>query len=391
MKISKKFFLNCIGILCLIIIIYNVTSTIISQKEKYSPNYWSRFADLKKMYYDSQYATKHPKGWLPDEAVFSYAGGAYVNGANPILIVPDAPTLGKYLIGFSALIFNNENVIVAMFGVFSLVLLYALSYQVLGNKILSFIPVALFSSESLFKNQFVFMPLMDLFQLVFILSYFLLINKGFVSQKWTILFFVLANIFLGFFISTKFFASGITIMVASLLWTVIHFHVRKFVYLLITFPIASMILLASYIRVFAFGYNFHQFLGIQKWIFLYHKGQLILPFSVWMLLLFNQWYVWFGNKAVISDSQWTALWPFITVFSFITMILYLVKKIERKTEIEILMLWSVCYLLFLSFGDIFSRYFLILLPVFYIISLYGIVQVAKKFEKPVLIIQMNKS
>jgi hypothetical protein len=146
-------------------------------------------------------------------------------------------------------------------------------------------------------------------------------------------------------------------------------------------PVSLMVLLLSYIRVFSFGYTVSKFLGIQKWVYLYHNSFLILPFSVWPLLLFNQWYVWFGNKLVISDGQWLFTWPIITIISMITIILYLLKKIPKEKKLEVLMAWVFTYLLFLSFGQVFSRYFVILIPILYIISIYGIAEVSKPYLK----------
>ena len=153
--------------------------------------------------------------------------------------------------------------------------------------------------------------------------------------------------------------------------------------LFITFPVSLFILLLSYARVFAFGYTFSKFLGIQKWVFLYHKSFLILPFSVWPLILFNKWYVWYGNKPVISDAQWFITWPVLTVLSIVTIVLYILRKIPKKKELEVLMSWVLCYMLFLSLGESYSRYFVILIPILYIICVYGLYNVGIKLFKHV--------
>jgi hypothetical protein len=410
MKTAKKFWKPCFTIICISIIFFNVFSVLWSQKDKYlARNYWENFPALEKAFLNSQYVSKHPAGWIPDETAFSYAGGKLVTGTSPVLVVVDAPPLGKYLIGVSTLIFDNPHIVVAIFGILSLFMLYLVANQVLDNKLLALLPLLFYSSEPMFKNQFIFTPLLDLFQLVFLLCYFYFINKAFTQSasrhsgkqsaariksssprdtsarskffpKMT-MYFILASLFLGFFISTKFFVSGLTIIAASMILTLFHKKIRQTIILLLTLPISITILLLNYIRVFAFGYSFHRFLGIQKYIFLYHKSQIILPFSVWPLLLFNRWYVWFGNKPFIADSQWAITWPIITIISFITMILYLLKKIPKKLEIEVLMIWSVCYLLFLSSGQTFSRYLIILLPIFYIISIYGLKAIIGSFLK----------
>jgi hypothetical protein len=382
MRISNKYFRLVLGILLILGILFNLFSVLWPQKDKYlAHNYWENYKNLEDAYLGSQYVNKHPKGWLPDEAVFAYAGGAFIKGINPVLVIVDAPPLGKYLIGLSTLLFDNPHVVVVLFGILSLLLFYFLANQVLENKILALLSVLFYSSEPIFKNQFIYTPLLDLFQLVFLLGYFYYINKAFLAKKFTIPFFLLISILLGCFISTKFFISGTTVIAASLLWTLLHRDLKKFFGVLAASFIAGCILLLTYVRVFAFGYNLHRFLGIQKYIFLYHKSQIILPFSVWPLLLFNRWYVWFGDKPIISDKQWAISWPIITVLSFVTMAAYLFKKINKNPHLEVLMLWTICYLAFLSTGQIFSRYLLILLPVLYIISIYGLLSFTQKFIK----------
>lgn len=292
------------------------------------------------------------------------------------MVVPDAPPLGKYIIGLSAVFFNNENTFTLVSAILSLILLFFLSLQVFNNKLLAILPSFFLSFEAIFKNQLVYSPLMDLFQLVFLLCLFYFFNKGLTGKKSLVLF-SLSGLFLGFFIATKFFITGFTIIVA--LYIVLFFarDKRKIINLTLTLPISLFILLLSYARVFAFGYAFNKFLGIQKWVFLYHKSFIILPFSTWPLLLLNRWYVWYGNKPVISDSQWSITWPILTIITGVTILFYILKKIPRNKNIEILLAWPVVYMGFLSLGEAISRYFVILIPVLYIVAVFGVKELLK--------------
>jgi hypothetical protein len=375
---NEKWISIGISILLIGIVLFNLFSVLLPQSKKYtSHDYWSRFPDLKKIYYASQYATKHPAGWIPDETAFAYAGGALISGVNPILVVPDAPPLGKYLIGLSAVLFGNEHLVVLFFGITSLLLLFFVGKQIFSSTILALLPVTLFSFEPIFKNQFIYTPLFDFLQLTFLLLAFYCFNAGVLKKQ--IFWFILSSISIGCFISIKFFMSGITIILAMYLVLFFHKSVKNIFFITLSFILAPIVLLSSYIKSFIADPNIHRFLGIQKWVFLYHKGQIILPFSVWPLLLLNKWYVWFGNKPVISDPQWTISWPIITVISFCTALLYLFKKIPQSFSLEILMVWEICYLLFLSLGQIFSRYFVILIPVMYIIAIYGVYTVGREY------------
>lgn len=363
-----------LSVVFLLLISFNVISTI--DKEYYSSTYWQRFPTLKQNFLDSQYANKHPKGWIPDEMAFSYSAGELIKGENPVFYVPDAPPTGKYLIGLSILLFNNENVVILLSAILSLILLFFLSKQVFSSNLLALVPSLLFSFESIFKNQLKYMPLLDLFQLVFILAAFIFFNKAINSKK-SLIYFLLANVMIGLFISTKFFISGIVIYAAFYLILLLRKDWRKFVELTFTVPVAVFILLFSYVRVFAYGYNFHNFLGIQKWVFNYHKSFIILPFSVWPLLLLNKWYVWYGNNPVIKDSQWIISWPILTISGFVTLIISLIKKVKVNNNIQVLFAWIILYLAFLSTGESYSRYFIILIPFLYVITLYGIIELSK--------------
>ena len=371
--LESKFSAWLIAISILIIIGVNLFTTIWSQKEKYfSTNYWERFPVLEKTYLSSQYVNKNPVGWVPDEAIQSYTGGAFIKGINPVLVLPDTPPLGKYLIGLSALIFNNENIVILICAILALILMYVLGAQIFPNKLLALLPPLCLSFEPIFKNQLIFTPLLDLFQLVFLLTSFIFFNKALSSKK-SLLLLLLSNVFLGFFISTKFFITGLTIFAAFFSILLLKKNKKKIFEFIATLPVSILILLISYIKVFAFGYTINRFLGIQKWVFLYHKSQLILPFSVWPLLMLNKWYVWYGDKPVISDPQWLITWPIITFITILLAIFGIFKKIKLNESIRVLIAWVIFYLAFFSFGQITSRYFVILIPVLYITGIYGIV------------------
>lgn len=376
--IKDKKVQKLLQVIFVLIIVFNFSSTIWQHKDSYFKfDYWQNFPALEKVYLSSQYVNKHPTGWVPDEVVGLYAGGKLIMGTNPILIIPDSPPLGKYLVGLSALVFNNGNIPILIAGILSLIFMYLVGMQVLKSKILALLPVFFLSFEPIFKNQFVYVPLLDIFQLVFLLAGFYFFNR-FLRLRNNYIDILLSMVFLGFFISTKFFITGLVNLAAYYLVLILNKDIKRIFRLTIISPLSILILLLTYIRVFAFGYNLHNFLGIQKWIFLYHKSQLILPLSIWPLLLLNKWYVWFGNKPVLFDPQWLVTWPIVTILSLVTVLAYLLNKIPKNKSIEVLMAWVVIYLLFFSFGEISSRYFVILIPILYIVSFFGVTEFTKK-------------
>lgn len=378
--LSKKNANKLMYIALNLLVLGNIISVIVSHPATYfSTNFSSTFQSIEKAYFNSQYIKKNPDGWIPDEVVNTYAGVKYVQGVSPILIAPDTPPLGRYLIGLSVIFFNNPNIIVLISAVLSLCLMYALGMQVFKNSILSLIPVSLFSLEPIFKNQLIYTPLLDIMQLVFLLLVFVFFNKGLIKRA--LLFFILSSIFLGCFISTKFFATGLTVVTAMFFVLLYNKFYNKLLRMAYSLPLALVVLLLSYVREFVRSPHILPFLGVQKWIFIYHKSQLILPFSIWPLLLLNKWYVWYGNEKVISDSQWSISWPIITVLFLLTSFLYFMKKIKKNISLEVLIFWVISYILFFSFGQVASRYFVILIPILYIVSFYGVISFYKKIQK----------
>lgn len=371
MKVFKTLLGPILILLCIVIILGNVINVLGIQQGKYlSSNYWKNFPELERTYRSSQYVNKHPTGWIPDETVNAYAGGAYIRGVSPILIAPDTPPLGRYLIGISALLFNNENVITLVSTCGSLLVMYLIGMQIFKRHLLALLPPTFLSFEPLFLNQLIYTPLLDTIQLFFLLLGFYFFNLSLLLQRKKIIYFILANIFLGCFIATKFYITGITVVAAWIITLLILRKPNDLLLYLITLPTAGFVLLASYIRVLFDHYSLLKFLGIQKYVFLYHKSQLIYPFSIWALLLFNKWYVWFGNNPVISDAQWRITWPLLTIGTCLTGVLLTINKIKVSLPVIPLLFWVISYLLFFSVGQVASRYFVILLPVMYIIVIY---------------------
>lgn len=305
--------------------------------------------------------------FLPDEILYSYISGALIKGQSPIFLNPEVPPFGTYIIGLSTLIFSNEYDIIIIFAMLSLLLLFLIGKQVFADSLLALIAPTLFSLEPIFKNQLIYIPLLDIMQLVFLLTIFYLFNKAILTKRNQLVYFISIGVFLGFFIATKFFGTGAAVIGALALPLLFHCDKKRLLLLLLTIPLSIVILYANYFQVLLHGYPFKKFLGIQKWIYLYNSGHLYNPFSVWPLLYFNKWYLWFGKVKVTTDSQWLFTWPILTSISLISILLVFLKK---NKAIEVLAAWIVVYLCLLSFVGISSRYFVILIPMMYIVAVY---------------------
>jgi hypothetical protein len=371
-----------------IIIVLLITSLSLILKDNWnlysSNNYWQRYEGLETLYKSSQYVSKTPSGWIPDEALYAYAGGYYIKGNNPVLVNVEAPPLGKYVIGISTLIFNNENTIIMLgFGILSIVGMIILGKQILQSWTIALIPPLLLSLEPLFRNQFKYVPHFDIAHMAFLIWSFICFNKARSTNKtkW----WALTSLILGLFISTKFFMSGAPVVSAMIIVLFLNKQWQHIIKFTLTLPIAIITLLIMYLRVFAFNYTIREYLGIQKYIYLFWQHKFEHPFSIWPLIYLNQWYVWWGDKPVLQESQWRISWPITVTISLITTITTLFKKIPTNKPLEILLSFTATYLAFLSVGQTTARYLVILLPVLYITATYFAQTIYNKISKNIYI------
>jgi hypothetical protein len=61
-----------------------------------------------------------------------------------------------------------------------------------------------------------------------------------------------------------------------------------------------------------------------------------------------------------------------------TTFLGIFKRIKINENAWVIIAWSIFYFVLFSFGEITSRYFVILIPVLYVIAVFGIVEVSKQ-------------
>lgn len=372
MKISRLFYCT-VFVLGITAICFNFIQALSKSIGSYtSTDYWARFKSLERLYNSSQYIQKHPKAIITDDVVYSYNAGRFIQGINPILVNPEVPPLGKYIISASILMFKNENTFNLIAHILFFPLFYILSYIVLKNHVLAVIPPALFSLEKIYENQIITTPILDILQLDFLLLSFIMFLLAMSKKKNYTWILVVSVFFLGCFISTKFFVSGI-VVAATYITTVFLMAKQKLIKLLFCFLIPPVVLIATYSKLFFLGYSIREILGIQKWVFLYNTGHLgSPPFTVWDLLLFNRWHTWWADYEIITDSQWSIVWPIISIASLLTILWLGKESILKKKPIVLIMIWVILYLMFLNVGQITSRYFIILLPFLYVLSVFGI-------------------
>jgi len=145
-------------------------------------------------------------------------------------------------------------------------------------------------------------------------------------------------------------------------------------------PVTMGIYLLSYIGYFLNGHNLREFLGLQKWVLVFHKSSLAFAFPggpFWMML-FDRWESWFGglwyrDHVIIPSPDWQISWPIVLLLTIVALSKIIKSGNFRKGYPNqarfIVTFWIFFYLLFLSFIPIFPRYLLLIIPLMYILSL----------------------
>lgn len=343
--------------------------------------YLERFEpkSFEKMYLQSQWVISGSKNLISDESLYAYAGYRYIRGLNPILLNPEMPPLGKYLIGVSILLFSNQNIATLLMAIFSLVLLFFIVYLTTTSPIAASMAVLLSATHTSFIEQLLHTPQLDIFQLFFFLLFllfFILFQK---TNKLPYL--IISGIVFGAFISIKFFLPYFFILNFSVL---IYFVFRKFSFkkILVQLSILNLIAIitftATYAQYFVLGGTLRKFLGVQKWIVLFYLQSKIdmtkLIGNYLFLIFFNKWKFWFETYSTYSYQYWTPLWPIIFTlgsFSGYKLIRSVKKKENHFHLVFILISFLLIYNIFLLATPIYPRYLLLLFMVMNIlISIY---------------------
>lgn len=352
-------------IILLAIITMTLYHTIAPVWSSYTSPYYTDdiYRGLESAFDGSQYRRKENAGLIPDETVFSYAAGAYIRGVDPILVNSEHTPLGKYLIGLFILLMKNDKFIVLPSAALALIAVWLIGKIVLKDAVIALIPVAVLATEPLFFNQIRTAPLLDIIQLPWIL--FAIAAFLYERARGR---FPLTAIMIGMVMATKTVVPAVLLVVTFLGYLCLLRQGKQTIRLALWCIISLAIFIASYARTFLSGHTLADFIGFQKWIFLYQQSKLIFPFSVWRLLLFNQWQAWWGDMRILAADDWRWTWPVSTLLGFMAMGIFAIRKASIKEPITLLILWVAVYSAFLSLGVVSSRFFLPLFPISFIVG-----------------------
>lgn len=362
---------------------------------------WSRFSDkfnykiYEKKYNLSQYIIPQSKNPISDEELLSYAGYKYITGTNPILINSDHPPLGKYLIGLFTIVFSNNRVVSLLFGLGNIFLILIIILSLTKSITLSSLGLMMLSLDSMFIDQIINSPMLDIIQVFFLLLYFYIFIKWLKTKK--ISWVIFLGITLGCLSSIKlYFPSLVLLLTTGLFLLLIHKKLKSVIFFIFClFLTMALTYCLTYLKYFLEGNSLRSFLGVQKWVFLFWKNNAIdtpkYYGSVIPLILFNQWKVWWGNKQYIQFINWRIFWPIFFIGGIYTSIFFIYRFIKKKLKFNkknrneiifqmevFLSLWTVLFTIYLCFLPISPRYLMmIFFPLYIIITLLA----AEKLKK----------
>lgn len=329
--------------------------------------YLSEFEPKKfeKEYLQSQWVVSFSKYPISDETLYAYSGYRYIQGINPILLNPEVPPLGKYLIGTSIQLFQNQNAISLFAALVSLVAVFLIIFLASNSLMSASFGVLLMMVSTSFTEQLRHTPQLDIIQLAFLLL-FILFFILFKKKQRTYLLFV-SGLFLGGFISVKFFLMYFGIINVVLVIYYI-FEKKKNVRiqeLALLNGTTLTVYILSYFRYFMLGGNLRSFLGVQKWIVLFYSGSHIDIFKMLgnylSLIFFNTWTFWQDGFTRYSYKYWNLLWPVIFILGiFSSLQLLRQKKLIYRNLILLLVSFLSVYNIFLFVTPVYPRYLLLL-------------------------------
>lgn len=368
-RLSDKNVKKTVGILSIIILFCSLSTALLSQIDQIKSRFDPQVMEQK--YLKSQWVDPRSTEPLGDHGLYSWAGWAYIQGEDPTRINAEMPPLGKYLIGLGLWLTSSPAAVGLFFSTTFLFSLWFLSEKVLQDKWLAFAPLALISLEAIFRNSLT-VTMLDGIQLTFLCLAFYALLRAEKNTKW----FILANLAIGGAISSKFYATGVLIVVSVVAFYIASKKWHQLRIFIVTLPLVGFVHMASYWRYFSLGNTPRDYLGVQKWIFdFYRAGSPEVPLgSYWKLVFLNRWRVWwgpsFGEYYTLTTKEWNLVWPlqalvvlFLAIKQFRVMFFSWVRgKSVSIPSYYVLLSWLVVYAAFLTMIGGWPHYMLLFLP-----------------------------
>lgn len=293
--------------------------------------------------------------FVSDETIYMASGYLYAKGANPIQYNFEHPPFLKYIFGISIIIFNNPYVAQIAFGILFLWLTYYLGKRILNNSLIAQFITCFLIFDPLFLNLSSEI-LLDLGHAFFSLSY-LTISIYFPSQ------YIISGVLLGLSASSKFWAASIFyigIVMLNLLLNRKKAHIKFFIFSIL---IALLIYMLTYLKAFLDSHMQFNFLFFQLKMLKYWLQHNVSSYFGASIVLFITGYVksWWGNSQIIRSNIWSIFWSISLILAILNF--FQIKNIQKKLLLTFI---PIGYLIYLGVQAPFARYFIPVIPFFYL-------------------------
>lgn len=383
--------------------IFGILTVLLGLLITYTPSHLAKFSEtyspkeLGNMYDKSQYTVPNSKKPISDALLYAYSGYEYVNGDNPLRLNAEHLTTGKYIIGFFYFITG----LMKFSGMFFVLAIFFAVNFFLYRKTKNLLPVFIFSFfhivDTNIRYQITGAPLLDIIQLFFWLLHAFCFYKVTKAKK-GLLWIFLSGITLGLMASSKMYIPAFLTIFGDTLYVLLNqkiWSMKNLRSLVIVSVVAVITYVATYIVYFvSYGGTLQDFIKSQLWILHFWTDNPVnkvkMIGAAVPLLMFNKYYVWWGNTPVIPYEDWTIMWPIttlITLFSSIgTLFLLIWKRASfwtnyRNSEILLgLSLWIIIFFLYLLNIPISPRYFILLFVPGYILTAFIVFEIYVKYK-----------
>jgi len=352
---------NWLSLLFCAVFILQIFQIIFFQKalifRKYDISYW------KDRFFHSQWVLPLSKRSIGDDGLYSYIGYTLIKDGKLDGYNVEAPPLAKYFYGYSIEVFDNPLFVSFGFGIGVLLFLFFIGKKVLKSSWASFYFVVLIFLDKLFFSQ-LSETLLDVPQLFFLLVnfYFFLVSL----ERKEKIFPILSGISLGFFAVTKI---PLFVPLVFLMEVFILFHKKKFNGILFYVSFFVLGILVCYVPYFIAGHSLVDFLKLEKYVVSFYLKSKLQPniLSVWKT-------IFLGTIPNIGGGGYTKIleWSVILPITFLSTLIFFIKHYSRKhvfgiqDSLGIFILLSLVLFMKIPFSP---RYIIIILPVFYLLSI----------------------
>ena len=354
---------NLIWIVCIVVIFLQIFQVLYFKRETfltpYDISYW------KERFEHSQWQLPLTQRIIGDDGLYAYNGYALFNEVSPYTIAAQVPPLGKYILGFSIVLFNNASYVSFIFSIATLIVFYLIARKIFFSSKKAIATTAFFSLDPFFFTQ-LWPWMLDIFQLFFLLAniYFFILFCELPNGRRRSIALGISGIALALFSQIK-----VPILLPLLLIIELGylFYLRKLKDALLFVCIFICAFLFSNIQFFIEGKNFLEFLKFQKYVFVFYGQSKVMAsnYAIWQTLFF-------GNVPQVATGTLTAVrewWPVWSVIGFVGIIqsVFYLKSKKINYIWKIIAVFLCGSLIIFSFVPFYPRYLILLIPFFYLI------------------------